>query len=895
MRYGWVVVLTSIGLALPNGAHAQRAPGGRPVTVGSPVKRVEARAVLAEPPRLDGVLDDAAWQPAEPATDFVQMRPVPGAPATRPTEARVLYDASAIYVGMRMYDHPDSVVSQLARRDASGVYTDWAHVLIDSYHDRRTAFRFSVTPRGTKKDVLHFDDSSEDVNWDAVWEVAVAIDSLGWTAEFRIPLSQLRFSRNDDGDLVWGINFGREIARNGESAWWSPVLPDVGGFVSRAGELHGLAGIGAARRLEVMPYAVAGLTRAPGEPGNPFYEANDPLGNVGVDLRYGITSNLTLSATINPDFGQVETDPSVVNLTAYETFYPEKRPFFTEGSNIFEFKVGVDDGSGEGLFYSRRIGRAPQRSIGGGYVDRPDVTTILGAVKLSGKSSSGWTIGLLNAVTAEERAHVAQADGSVVETPVEPLTNYLVGSLARDFRRGESTVGMLFTATHRRLGDDGVFDFLPTSAYAAGVRGRHRFAAGTWEASGYIAASHVRGGETAIERLQRSPARYFQRPDADHVELDPTRTSLTGAVVNFGLWKIGGNVRGGIGGHVRTPGFEVNDLGFQTEADIALFFGNLRYHQFDPVGTFRNFTIGINPSIGWTTGGERYWSQIGHWANAQFTNFWEGGWWVGLRPQMLNVVALRGGPAIVRPASVRYEFWLEGDSRKPVSWGLGYWGGTEFDGDGNDGTAWFRLTVRPSPSLNLSLEPRVARNRPSWQYVGRPVADGERHYLVGDLDQTTASLTTRLNLTLSPTLSFELYAQPFISGGQYSDFRRVVRPRAERFADRFEPLDATYDAAAGTYRADLDGDGVGELEFANPDFNFKEMRGNAVLRWEFRPGSTLYLVWSQSRTASLSGGDLVGERFDLGRDLGRLFNLEDDVRTPVTNVFMIKVSYWLNG
>src|SRR5690606_34313536 len=339
MRYGWVVVLASIALALPNGAHAQRASGGRVATMGSPVKRVAARAVLAEPPRLDGVLDDAAWQAAEPATDFVQMRPVPGAPSTRPTEARVVYDASAIYVGMRMYDHPDSVVSQLARRDASGVYTDWAHVLIDSYHDRRTAFRFSVTPRGTKKDVLHFDDSNEDLNWDAVWEVAVAIDSLGWTAEFRIPLSQLRFSRNDGGDLVWGINFGREIARNGESAWWSPVRPDVGGFVSHAGELYGLAGLGAARRLEVMPYAVAGLTHAPGDAGNPFYEANAPLGNVGVDLRYGITSNLTLSATINPDFGQVEADASVVNLTAYETFYPEKRPFFTEGSNFFEFKV----------------------------------------------------------------------------------------------------------------------------------------------------------------------------------------------------------------------------------------------------------------------------------------------------------------------------------------------------------------------------------------------------------------------------------------------------------------------------------------------------------------------------------------------------------------------------
>lgn len=895
MRNGWVVLFTTVGLAVPAGLHAQRGPDGDGGAVGPSVKRVEARAVLAEPPRLDGVLDDAAWQLAEPATDFVQMRPNPGAPSTRPAEARVVYDASAIYVAMRMYDHPDSVVSQLARRDASGVYTDWAHVMIDSYHDRRTAFRFSVTPRGTKKDVLHFDDSFEDLNWDAVWDVAVAVDSLGWTAEFRIPLSQLRFSGNDGGELVWGINFGHEVARRGEWSWWSPVLPDAGGFVSEAGELHGLAGLDAGRRLELLPYTVAGLTRAPGDAGNPFYDANDPLGNVGVDLRYGITSNMTLSATINPDFGQVEADASVVNLSAYETFYPEKRPFFTEGSNIFEFNVGIDDGSGEALFYSRRIGRTPQRGVGGGHVDGPEVTTILGAAKLSGKTSSGWTVGLLNAVTAEERARIAPAAGPVVETPVEPMTNYLVGSLARDFRRGRSTVGMLFTATHRRLGGDDAFDFLPASAYSAGLRGRHRFAAGAWEASGYLAASHVRGGETAIERLQRSPARYFHRPDAEHVELDPTRTSLTGAVANFGLWKIGGsNVRGGVGGHVRTPGFEVNDLGFQGEADMGLLFANLRYHQFDPVGIFRNFAIGINPSIGWTTGGEHNWSQIGNFANAQFKNFWGGGWWIGWRPQVLNATALRGGPAVVRPTSLRYEFWLDGDGRKPVSWGIGYWGGTEFDGDGRDSGVRLRLTVRPSPTLNLSLEPRAVRNRPSWQYVGQPLAAGERHYLVGELDQTTFSLTTRVNLTLSPTLSFELYAQPFVSGGEYRNFRRIADPRAEKFADRFQLLDLTYDAAAATYHADLDGDGTGDLSFSNPDFNFKQMRGNAVLRWEYRPGSTLFLVWSQSRTASLAGSDLVGDRFDLGRDLGRLFNRHDDFLTPVTNVFMVKVSYWMN-
>ncbi|HEX7117991.1 MAG TPA: DUF5916 domain-containing protein [Longimicrobiales bacterium] len=895
MRHRVMGVAVVVLLAVPGALSARQA---RTPEVGAApgMKRVVAVSAGSEPPRLDGVLDDAAWALAEPATGFVQMRPNPGAAATRPTEARVVYDASAIYVGMRLYDHPDSVAAQLARRDASGIFTDWAHVVIDSYHDRRTAFRFSVTPRGTKKDVLHFDDVGEDLNWDAVWDVAVRLDSLGWTAEFRIPLSQLRFSANDGGGMVWGVNFGRQIARRGEWSWWSPVLPDAGGFVSESGELHGLAGLDAGRRLELMPYTVAGLTLAPADPGNPFYEASDPLGNVGVDVRYGITSNLTLSATINPDFGQVEADPSVVNLSAFETFYPEKRPFFTEGSNLFEFDIGTDDGSGEALFYSRRIGRAPQRGVGGdGYVDAPDATTILGAAKLSGKTSGGWTIGLLSAVTAEERARVAAPGGAVAEEPVEPLTHYLVGSFARDFRHGRSSVGVLFTGTHRRLGADGAFESLPSAAYAAGLRGRHRFADGAWEASGYVAASHVRGSEAAIERLQLAPARYYQRPDADHVAVDPTRTSLTGAVANVGLWKIGGSIRGGVGGHVRTPGFEVNDLGFQGEADTGLLFGNLRYHQFEPKGVFRNFVIGINPSLGWTTGGEHTWTQVGHWANGQFTNFWSGGWWMGWRPAASSTTALRGGPAIARPASFRYDVWLEGDARKPVVWSVGVSGGREFDGGGHDLGVGLGLTVRPSPSLNLSLRPRIVRNRPTWQYVGQPESGGERHYVVGALDQTTASLTTRLNWTLSPTLSLELYAQPFISGGEYTTFRRVADPRADAFADRFEPLDATYDAAADTYRADLDGDGAPDLSFADPDFNFKQMRGNAVLRWEYRRGSTLYLVWSQSRTAYLAGGDAHDARLDLGRDVNRLFNRDEDCLTPVTNVFMIKVSYWLNG
>ncbi len=887
-------------LLLPHAAAAQGTPappaGGESVASASGPRVVRGFRIVGAPPVIDGRLDEAIWGEAEPAVDFVQERPDPGRPATERTEARILYGDDAVYVGMRMYDPaPDSVAAQLARRDAGGIFSDWAHVLIDSYHDRRTGFRFSVNPRGVKKDVLHYDDSSEDVNWDAVWEVATRVDSLGWTAEFRIPLSQLRFSARD-GERVWGVNFAREIARRGEWSWWSPVRPTVGGKVSQAGELHGLDGVRPSRRLEVLPYSVASVTRAPADAGNPFYQRNDGAVDVGVDLRYGLTSNLTLSATLNPDFGQVEADPSQVNLSAYESYFSEKRPFFMEGSNIFAFNVGTDDGSGESLFYSRRIGRTPQRSVdaGDGWVESPVSTTILGAAKVTGKTAGGWTVGLLDAVTGEERARLAAGPGRpVTREPVEPLTNYFVGTLSRDFRRGGSALGMMTTATHRRLDGTEDLDFLRSSAYSAGVTGRHRFASDTWEASGYLAGSHVRGSEEAISRVQTSSAHYFQRPDADHLEYDSTRTSLSGAVASFWVGKNGGSkLRGGFGGHLRTPGLELNDLGFMGEADQVQAFGNLNYVQYEPQGIFRRWSVGVNPFSMWTTGGERIFTQVGHWANYELTNFWDGGWWVGKRFQALSNGTLRGGPAIVRPGGLRYSMWVNSDNRKPVRGSFEVWGGYENDGDGWDYGIAPGASFRPSSQLNLSVSPSYRRNNNTWQYVTQQDALGSRRYVLAQLDQTTVSVTTRLNYTISPTLSLELYAQPFVSAGTYDRFMEVTDPRAVRFRDRFREFGAgeiRYDADAGEYAVDLDGDPGSDLVFANPDFNFKQMNSNAVLRWEYRPGSAFFLVWSQGRTDSLSDGS-----FGVRRDFGRLLGMGDDHNVPATNVLLIKFSHWLN-
>ncbi|NIP81276.1 MAG: hypothetical protein GWM90_19495, partial [Gemmatimonadetes bacterium] len=442
-------------------------------------------------------------------------------------------------------------------------------------------------------------------------------------------------------ELVWGINFGREIARLNEWSWWAPVLPEVSGMVSVAGELRGIRAVEPPRRLEVLPYAVARGSREPVSSDDPFRSEREGSLSFGGDVELGLTSNLTLSATINPDFGQVEADPSVVNLTAQETFYPEKRPFFVEGSNIFSYGIGFDDGSGEGLFYTRRIGRSPQRGLDGAFTDVPGTTTILGAAKVSGRTAGGWSIGVLEALTAEETGRMATDDGEVERHTVEPLTSYTVGRVSRDFREGRSAAGLMVTGTHRRLGGDGGLSFLTDRAYAGGIDFRHRFAGDSWSLSGWLAGSHVRGDTAAILRLQESSLRYYQRPDADHLDYDPGATSLSGYGGTINLFKVDGNWRGGVGGTVRSPGLEVNDAGFQTQADVKLVYGNLRYSHFKELGPVRGFNIGLNPSASWDFGNVRAHTQVNLWTNWEFTNDWHGGFWTSRSFEATSTGALR--------------------------------------------------------------------------------------------------------------------------------------------------------------------------------------------------------------------------------------------------------------
>ncbi|NNC31728.1 carbohydrate binding family 9 domain-containing protein [Longimicrobium terrae] len=807
-------------------------------------------------PVMDGRLDDAPWADAPVATGFVQRRPDAGAAASRPTEVRVLFTDGALYVGARMTDSPDSIAAQLSRRDDGDTYSDWLFVMLDSDDDNRSAYVLGVNPREVQQDFILAEDGGQDANWDAVWAVRTATDAQGWTAEFRIPLSQLRFSPRAG---TWGLNFQRVIARREETSYWAPIPPDAPGFVSRFGALTGLAGLSSPTRLELRPYAVSRVTRAPGDGDNPFYSHNEPSASTGLDLRYSLTSAFTLTATVNPDFGQVEADPSEVNLTAFETRLAEQRPFFVEDSRLFQFKLG---GSAGDLMYTRRIGGTPHGAVPGDaeFSDQPERTTILGAAKVSGRAN-GWSLGALTALTGEERAPYTIPGGGRESVAVEPLTSFNVVRVMRDFNGGGSALGGIATLVNRGLGGTGL-DFMRSSAVTAGVDGRHRFGGGNFELSGYLVGSGVRGSEAAILSTQTGSAHRFQRPDAPHLEVDSSLTSLTGWVANLEVGKIGGgHWTWELGGRARSPGLEINDLGFQQQTDRAEQYAGAGYLQFRPGPVFRTWALHAFQRAEWTYGREFTQGYYNLEGSFQLNNFWSGSAVVERYQQALSPSELRGGPALVTDGQTLLTLRLAGDQRKRISWSVASAGGMLDEGDGYSLAVVPSLQLRPSPRLNVSLGPSVRLNRVPAQYLSQFTDDGGvRRFAFARLRQTTTALTARLSYTFTPRLSLQYYGQPFISSGTYSDVVQVADPGAGRFGDRFTPL------------------AMDEV----PDFNVRQFRSNAVLRWEYRPGSTLFLVWN----TDMQQDDPTGQ-FNLVRDTRRLFGSEG------TNVLLIKLSYWL--
>lgn len=826
-------------------------PSSTPTSATATTAQATKAAVA---PVLDGKTNDAAWQTAQVIDKFLEYEPKAGAETRFKTEVRVVHDAKYLYVMARMFDSaPDSIISLLSRRDVR-TNSEQLKLVIDSYHDRRTAYQFITNPAGVKRDFYVSNDTNEDASWDAVWDVATAIDSLGWTAEFRIPFSQLRFANS--AEHTFGLMIVRDVARTGERISWPLLRKDRQGYVSQAGDLSGIRGLGSPSRLEVVPYLV---TKNETRPSGSSYRHPQSFA-AGADVKYGLSSNLTLNATINPDFGQVEADPAVLNLSAFEQFFEERRPFFLEGSGIFSFNTncGDIDSGCTGLFYSRRVGRSPQ--LGGIYGDEtsPTNTTILGAGKLTGRLGKGLSVGFLDAITQREF-------GSGDRT-IEPGTNYAVGRLQQDLRDGQTGIGVMLTGVNRAL-DENTDQFLRGSAYTGGVDFRHRFLDKRFELRAYAAASRIDGSETAIASTQRDGVHRYQRPD-DNVEYDPTRTSLTGSAQRLSVSKFGGGVTRFQSVLQRfSPGFETNDVGFQSRADEQMFRNWFSLQYSTPKALFRQAFFNFNTMQKWTTDGLPLTVGLNTNWHVQFKNQWWGhiGANGGDFTETYNDREARGGPAVRRSAEGEVWAGFETDRRNAVSGG--FFGGTSRGDDGNslswfvDPNMQFRISSQFSGSLGMGYN--HSENDKQWRANFGAAGDDTTHYTFARLDQKTLSLRARINYTASPTLSLQFYAEPFISNGQYSNWRELADPRAEKYADRFKPF---------TTRGDPGG------------FVFRQFTSNSVLRWEYMPGSTVFLVWAQGRQRD---GDRVNE-FSFRRDLGDVFSERPD------NTFLIKVSYWFN-
>jgi len=880
------IVLFIVGFCLlssPLLVHAAKNERSRIIKDPVPIETRVAQATVIEllPIEMDGRLDEPLWESAQVLTDFTQHEPLEGAPATEKTEVRILYSQDSLYIGVIAFDsEADKIKSILARRD-SRCPSDWIKIWIDSYHDRLTAFEFGVNPCGVKRDVYWSDDRRRDDDWNAVWDVEVSQNDEAWIAEFRIPFSQIRFPEKESH--TWGFQASRIIARKNETSYWHHVPKGVPRFVSLFGDLKGINNIPSPKKLQLLPYTLVKGAYQPPEEGDPFQTGSDYLANLGIDLKYGVTSNLTLDATFNPDFGQVEADPAQVNLTAYETYFPEKRPFFIEGRNMLGFSLGSER-ERESLFYSRRIGRAPQGSPSDAeYYNNPENTTILGAFKLTGKTLGGWSIGVMEALTSKEMASVITWEGEEKRQTAEPLTNYFLGRAEKEFREGRSAFGFIFTAVNRKINDSSL-NFLRTAAYSGGLDFRHRWSQDRYEVSGYFLGSHILGSEEAILNAQESSARYYQRPDAEHLELDPTRTSLSGTASNFSLSKIGGgHWRWDLGLQTRSPGFEINDMGYMRDVDEISQHIWLSYREYTPGKIFRDYDISFTFWNNWDFAPVHTGQGISMRSDFQFLNYWSVNLDVNRSQEHLSTSQLRGGPAVLMPGNWRVGGSLRTDSRKNFYFNLR--GSYSFsDNSATSYSLSAGLNFRPSERIDISLSPRFSDGFRRLQYLGQETIDDQTRYFLSRIDQTTVSLTLRLNYTLTPNLSIQLYTQPYVSAGKYSEFKETVQPRAENYDDRWHIFsDSEISFEDGYYHLLLPGGGGDEFVFENPDFNFRQFRSNLVLRWEYLPGSILYLVWTRGINDYSSDGNL-----SLGNDIRSLFNADSK------NAFMVKISYWFN-
>ncbi|MEO0338056.1 MAG: DUF5916 domain-containing protein [Bacteroidota bacterium] len=846
--------------------------------------------ILTKAPSIDGLLDEKVWDKVEWGSDFVQIVPEEGKPPSQETSFKILYDDKFLYVGFRCHDdEPDKIVKRMSRRD--GFEGDWVEINIDSYNDKRTAFSFTISASGVKGDEFISDNGFNwDESWNPIWFAATNIDSLGWTAEIKIPFSQIRYGLKDEH--TWGIQFTRRDFRAGVRNIWQYISRTNSNWVSEFGNLEGLKGLKPQKQIEVQPYAVAQTESFERQEGNPFATGSDNGFNAGLDGKIGVTGDLTLDFTINPDFGQVEADPAAINLDGFRIFFREQRPFFIENRNLFDYQVTSSEAGGnftsDNVFYSRRIGRAPSGypSLNDGeFADVPVNTTILGAAKFSGKTKKGTGIAVLESVTAKEYATIENSLGQQRKEVVEPLTNYFVSRVTQDFNEGQTVIGGIFTATQRDLDGTGL-DFLRKSAYTSGLDVMHFWKDRTYYIQANTIMSRVNGSQESILNTQTAFEHYFQRPDADYVSVDSSATSLmgTGGTVNFG--KRNGNFIFETGATWRSPELELNDVGFLLNTDEINHYLWAGYRINEPFSIFQRLSLNANHYYRWDFGGENLYQAWNTNLHTQFKNFWGMGMGVTYEGRDISNTDLRGGPALRRSQGLALWGYIYTDNRKKVQGFVNYNIARGFEKDNprtvESAGIFTRVTYQPTNAMSVSLAPNYNSFKRKAQFVSNlGEIEGRRRYVVGNIDQDTWSMTIRLNYNITPNLTIQYYGQPFISRGRYDNFKDVANSMAEDFNERFVKFtDNQIAFDGGRFSVDEDLDGIVDFDFSDPDFNFMQWRSNMVARWEYVPGSELFLVWTQGSNAS-------------GDPSERIFpSLQDNLFSrKAHNIFLVKWTY----
>ena len=829
---------------------------------------------------VDGRLDEPAWAAASPMTDFVQKEPTEGAMPAEKTEIRFVYDDTGLYIGARMHKLPGSALqAPIGRRDR-GEQAEHVLVALDTFHDRQTAYVFGVTASGVRIDRFHPQDNETvfEESYDPVWAARTATDADGWTAELWIPFSQLRF--NAATEHTWGLNVRRFTPTLNEDDYWVPVPRTVTAWSSRFGSLSGIRGLKSTRRIEVLPY-VAGASAVLGnaDPANPFRHDGRLEGRGGADLKIGIGPNLTLDATVNPDFGQVEADPAEVNLSAFETVFTEKRQFFIEGANLMNLRNSV-------FFYSRRIGAPPSVAVTGDFVRRPQTNTILGAAKLTGRLPSGTSLGLLGALTDQETARIANraSPGVVTSARVAARTGYFVGRVQQEFGPSQSTTSAMVTAMHRGMSDmDPLAALLVRNAIALGGDLRLRLKGGEYELLAIGGGTYIDGEPAAIARMQRSSAHYFQRPDKDYAPYDPTRSSLSGYRMGATVQRIGGrHWLWSLSNDNQSPTINLNEVGYFRSGDGRRVNADLHYRETVPGRLLRGYTIGVRNNNEFNFGGNRQTGIVQVYTRETWRNFWTTEGSFGRNLRLMDASLTRGGPLMEEPGGWTANLLLRNRPSSSTSWsGQVTLGRTDDGGRTDDVTV--RLTFRPGPRWQFSIDPSFVQQVDMQQYIatldgGRPATYNTR-YVFAAIDRSTYSTQFRVTYTLKPDLTLDVYAEPFAASGRYSNHGELAAPATA--------LRRTYGADGTTVVIQGDAsrvvnDGSATFTLENRDFNVRSFRSNVVLRWEYRPGSTFYAVWQQDRLLS----EPIGERIGFADPFRSL-------SAPGNNYFVVKTSFWL--